>query len=192
MQHFLSIKDLPDVQLWALQTFSPALFELSGGTSLYSPISRWGSVRLRQVHKFYQCSAIFFIVFQLRVKPEPCKGFSTPWSSQCVPLQYNDAPETATPFSFNYAFGGTLQSKSVPFSAGSRSDFNLLGFPKGGYDIFFGSSEPDQKLWNAVFSPNSTYVDAYTSAIFIVGTFYEPSIQVRICCFCFRCLQRIL
>jgi hypothetical protein len=131
----------------------------------------------------------FLIAFQLRVKPEPCKGFSTPWSSQCVPLQYKDAPETA-PFSFNYAVDGMLQSKSVPFNAGSRSDINLLGFnypwnPPGGYDLFFGSSELDQKLWNSLFSPNSTYVDAYTSAIFIVGTFYEPSVQVRMCCFVF-------
>jgi hypothetical protein len=132
----------------------------------------------------------FLIAFQLRVKPEPCKGFSTPWSSQCVPLQYKDAPETA-PFSFNYIVGGMLQSKSVPFNAGSQSDFNLLGFnsPSGGYDLFFGSSELDQKLWNSLFSPNSTYVDAHTSAIFIVGTFYEPSVQVRMS---LRCLQLVL
>lgn len=60
-QDFLSIKDLPDFQRWALLTFSPTLFELPGGSSLYSPISRWGSVRLRQVHSCFRAQS--FISF---------------------------------------------------------------------------------------------------------------------------------
>jgi hypothetical protein len=104
-------------------------------------------------------------------------------------LKYDDGADTAL-FSFNYTVGGKVHSKSVPFNAVSQSDFNLLDLnsPSGGYDLFFGSSEQDQAFWNSLFSPDSTYLDSRTSAVFVVGTFYEPSVQVRICCLCVACI----
>jgi len=126
----------------------------------------------------FLCSVLHLICFQLRVKPEPCKGFSHSWRSPCVPLKYDDGADTAL-FSFNYTVGGNVHSKSVPFNAVSQSDFNLLDLnsPSGGYDLFFGSSEQDRAFWNSLFSPDSTYLDSRTSAVFVVGTFYEPSVQ---------------
>jgi hypothetical protein len=124
---------------------------------------------------------------KLRVKPQPCVGYNSSSVTLCVPLQYTKDNAESSPFTFSYFSGGTLQSKSVPFNDGSPDDNNIfdlhcpfLKCPGGGYDLFFGSSDADELLWSSLFSPNSTYIDPHTRAVYIVGTFYEPSVQVRI------------
>ena len=142
---------------------------------------------LCRAHRSY---SLFFS--KLRVRPKPCVGYNSSSSILCVPLQYDKDSAEFSPFAFSYFSGGMLQSKSVPFNDGSPNDaslFDSLNSPRGGYDLFFGSSEADELLWSSLFSPNSTYIDPYTRAVYIVSTFYEPSVQVRISCtpFIFCC-----
>ena len=135
---------------------------------------------LCRAHRSY---SLFFS--KLRVRPKPCVGYNSSSSILCVPLHYDKDSAEFSPFAFSYFSGGMLQSKSVPFNDGSPNDtslFDSLNSPRGGYDLFFGSSEADELLWSSLFSPNSTYIDPYTRAVYIVSTFYEPSVQVRISC----------
>lgn len=138
-------------------------------------------------------SEIAHIFSKLRVLPQPCVGYTSPSSVLCVPLQYNAENADFSPFTFKYFSGGTLQSKSVTFNDGFPANNNLfdlncpfLNCPGGGYDLFFGSSDTDELLWNSLFSPNSTYFDPYTRAVFIAATFYEPSVQVSVSCITFN------
>lgn len=191
MQQFRSINNLLDAQFWALSIFAPLLFTSPSTTSHFPQVTRWGSVRLRQVRRFCCRKDHSDLLFspQLRVKPQPCVGYNSSSSILCVPLEYNYTTAESFPFAFSYFSGGTLQSKSVLFNDGSPNDslfYSLncpfLNCPGGGYDLFFGNSEADEVLWSSLFSPNSTYIDPYTRAVYILSTFYEPSVQVRISC----------